>query len=245
MSIEAHYLCSNVKGCSLRSESSADLIQTLITPIRLATNKCSGNRDMIVRFIKKDLWASLKITYGFVFKSFQKSIDACRELFFSDDLPRQDLERWLSQGYNSGEVQGNHILRTSATGLSRPINQAGWKDRNYAIKRRINLLKWSKNWKLFNFLFCCYQYMQIQYSYNSAPANLLLLIYFFQVLETTCCLFTGSPHWPVRRQQAGVVWKSSLHCGAIGFSCSQKVDPHVRQYSSVFVVSMLYFISAL
>ena len=48
---------------------------------------------MIVRFIKKDLWASLKITYGFVFKSFQKSIDACRELFFSDDLPRQDLER--------------------------------------------------------------------------------------------------------------------------------------------------------
>ncbi|KAF5840806.1 esterase-like protein [Dunaliella salina] len=53
----------------------------------------SGNKDMVFRFIKKDLWASIKITYGFVFKSFQKSLDAARELFFSDDLPQEDLER--------------------------------------------------------------------------------------------------------------------------------------------------------
>eukprot|EP00983_Pelagomonas_calceolata_P072924 1151932-Pelagomonas_calceolata.AAC.3 len=53
----------------------------------------NGNKDMVFRFIKKDLWASIKITYGFVFKSFQKSLDAARELFFSEDLPKEELER--------------------------------------------------------------------------------------------------------------------------------------------------------
>jgi len=58
---------------------------------------CSGNKDMIFRFIKKDLWASIKITYGFVFKSFMNSLDATRELFFSNDLPKEELERWASK----------------------------------------------------------------------------------------------------------------------------------------------------
>jgi len=57
----------------------------------------SGNKDMVFRFIKKDLWASIKITYGFVFKSFQKSLDAARELFFSEDLPKEELERYQKQ----------------------------------------------------------------------------------------------------------------------------------------------------
>ena len=49
---------------------------------------------MTARFIKKRLWASLKIVYGFVFKGATKSVDNCRELFFDSTVPTEDIERW-------------------------------------------------------------------------------------------------------------------------------------------------------
>ena len=53
----------------------------------LASVPPSGNGAMVKRFLKKDLWASLKITYAFIAGAFKTNADLCRECFFSEDLP--------------------------------------------------------------------------------------------------------------------------------------------------------------
>lgn len=57
----------------------------------------SGNKDIVVRITKKSLITSFKITWAFVAKSFAKSLDACRETFFSADIPEADLRRYQAQ----------------------------------------------------------------------------------------------------------------------------------------------------
>lgn len=47
----------------------------------------SGNKDMVGRFLKRDAWASAKLTYAFVAASFAKDAKACRECFLSADAP--------------------------------------------------------------------------------------------------------------------------------------------------------------
>lgn len=51
----------------------------------------SGNKDIIARITKKSIWNSVKITWGFITKSFLKNAEACRELFFSSSLPEEKL----------------------------------------------------------------------------------------------------------------------------------------------------------
>jgi len=40
---------------------------------------------------------SLKITWAFVGKSFARSLDACRDTFFSPDIPLEDLKKFQAQ----------------------------------------------------------------------------------------------------------------------------------------------------
>ncbi|GLC42348.1 hypothetical protein PLESTM_001323600 [Pleodorina starrii] len=54
----------------------------------------SGNKQMVVRFLMRDPIMSLKLTWGFVARSFASSREACRELFFSKDLPSDKLDRY-------------------------------------------------------------------------------------------------------------------------------------------------------
>ncbi|KAG2444041.1 hypothetical protein HYH02_009239 [Chlamydomonas schloesseri] len=54
----------------------------------------SGNKQMVTRFLFKDPILSLKLTWGFVARSFATSLTACRELFFSADIPVDKLERY-------------------------------------------------------------------------------------------------------------------------------------------------------
>ena len=56
----------------------------------------SGNKDIVVRITKKSLVNSWKITWAFVARSFAKNLDACRETFFSPDIPLGDLKRYQS-----------------------------------------------------------------------------------------------------------------------------------------------------
>ncbi|KAG2426658.1 hypothetical protein HXX76_012969 [Chlamydomonas incerta] len=54
----------------------------------------SGNKQMVTRFLFRDPILSLKLTWGFVARSFATSLTACRELFFSADIPADKLERY-------------------------------------------------------------------------------------------------------------------------------------------------------
>ncbi|GAX83394.1 hypothetical protein CEUSTIGMA_g10819.t1 [Chlamydomonas eustigma] len=57
----------------------------------------SGNKNLVWRFLRKDLLLSLRVTYGFIAKTFTKDANACRELFFSRDLPETDLLRYQNE----------------------------------------------------------------------------------------------------------------------------------------------------
>jgi len=57
----------------------------------------SGNKNMVGRFFMKDVILSLKVTWGFIAKTFVKDPEACRELFFSKDLPEADLKKYQAE----------------------------------------------------------------------------------------------------------------------------------------------------
>lgn len=57
----------------------------------------SGNKNMVGRFLLKDLILSIKVTYGFISKSFTTDLTACRELFFSQDLPEEDVRKYQDE----------------------------------------------------------------------------------------------------------------------------------------------------
>ena len=58
----------------------------------------SGNGPMTQRFVAQDLCGSLKIVWGFVLKGATLSPTTCRELFFDDTVPKEDINRcaWVS-----------------------------------------------------------------------------------------------------------------------------------------------------
>ena len=60
----------------------------------LASVPPTGNGAMVRRFLRRDLWASAKITWAFITKAFGKNPALCRECFFSPELPEADVERF-------------------------------------------------------------------------------------------------------------------------------------------------------
>lgn len=57
----------------------------------------SGNGRMVTRFLLKDPLLAFRVTWGFIAKSFIKSKESCRELFFSADLPESLLDKYQKQ----------------------------------------------------------------------------------------------------------------------------------------------------
>ncbi|KXZ41444.1 hypothetical protein GPECTOR_464g376 [Gonium pectorale] len=66
-------------------------------PISGAALMCSvphtGNKQLVMRFLMRDPIFSFKLTWGFVARSFARSKEAARELFFSKDIPDDRLDR--------------------------------------------------------------------------------------------------------------------------------------------------------
>ncbi|KIZ05772.1 hypothetical protein MNEG_2183 [Monoraphidium neglectum] len=77
------------------------LLTSALPPLAGAAFLCSvppsGNKELVGRFMKRDLMLSMRITWAFVAKSFATSLDACREAFFSPELPEADLKRYQAQ----------------------------------------------------------------------------------------------------------------------------------------------------
>ena len=54
---------------------------------------------------------SLKITYGFIRKTYQGNAGMAKEMFFSDDIPDEDLQRWV----RNRRVNGAFVLWIAAS----------------------------------------------------------------------------------------------------------------------------------
>ena len=63
--------------------------------ILLASVPPTGNSEMVKRFLKKDLWKSMKITYAFISKQFGADPKSCRECFFSEEVEEKDIEKYM------------------------------------------------------------------------------------------------------------------------------------------------------
>jgi len=55
----------------------------------------TGNAQMILRFLKRDVVESVLITYWFIARTWAKDPKVCRRMFFSEDLPEEDLMRYF------------------------------------------------------------------------------------------------------------------------------------------------------
>ena len=55
----------------------------------------TGNGEMVKRFLKTDLWKSLKITYAFIAKQFGTDSKSCRECFFSKEVGEEDVKKYM------------------------------------------------------------------------------------------------------------------------------------------------------
>ena len=53
----------------------------------------SGNSEMVGRIVRRSPLRAARITWGFVTKAYTRSAASARDLFFSDDIPAEDLER--------------------------------------------------------------------------------------------------------------------------------------------------------
>ncbi|KAK9915403.1 hypothetical protein WJX75_008696 [Coccomyxa subellipsoidea] len=60
----------------------------------LCAAPASGNDALVKRVAKKSMMMAARLTWGMVTKNFLNNVAACRELFFSEDLPAADLERF-------------------------------------------------------------------------------------------------------------------------------------------------------
>lgn len=63
--------------------------------ILLASVPPTGNSEMVKRFLKKDLWKSMKITYAFISKQFGADSKSCRECFFSKEVEEKDIKKYM------------------------------------------------------------------------------------------------------------------------------------------------------
>ena len=84
----------------------------------LASVPPSGNSEMVKRFLKRDLWASLKITYAFITKAFGRDSALCRDCFFSPDLSDADAKRFASLINSSSTLR---MLDLKALNASLPV----------------------------------------------------------------------------------------------------------------------------
>ena len=73
------------------AEDERNLVSSLVL---LASVPPTGNGEMVKRFLKDDLWKSLKITWAFIAKTFSTDVDSCRECFFSETVDEREVEEY-------------------------------------------------------------------------------------------------------------------------------------------------------
>ena len=94
----------------------------------LASVPPTGNAAMVRRFLKRDFFASVKITYAFITKAFGTNAALCRECFFSPELPQADVERFAASINDSSSLR---MLDLKTLDASLPVPRpSGTKNRN-------------------------------------------------------------------------------------------------------------------
>lgn len=94
----------------------------------LASVPPTGNAAMVRRFLRRDFFASMKITYAFITKAFGTNAALCRECFFSPELPQADVERFAAEINDSSSLR---MLDLKALDASLPVPRpSGAKNRD-------------------------------------------------------------------------------------------------------------------
>ncbi|GMH35265.1 hypothetical protein BSKO_03133 [Bryopsis sp. KO-2023] len=60
----------------------------------------SGNKGMVGRFLRKDFFSAMGITWAFIRRTFTKDVNSCRDMFFSKSIGQDDLERFFLEIQN-------------------------------------------------------------------------------------------------------------------------------------------------
>lgn len=92
-----HLQQNNNSNNNNNGDSNNNKVALLLGAAFLCSVPHVGNRGIIKRITQKSLWNSIRITWGFIGKSFIKNIDDCRWLFFSKKLPVFELEEYQRQ----------------------------------------------------------------------------------------------------------------------------------------------------
>lgn len=96
----------------------------------LASVPPTGNGEMVKRFLRRDLWASAKITWAFITKAFGKNPALCRECFFSPELPEADVERFMRAIDGSSSLR---MLDLRALNAELPVPRARGTNRDIPV----------------------------------------------------------------------------------------------------------------
>lgn len=84
----------------------------------------AGNKEIITRITKKSLLKSMRITWGFISKSFRKDADACRELFFSEDLAEDRLLEYQAKLAQCSDVALLDVRKLSSQVPLPPLDES-------------------------------------------------------------------------------------------------------------------------
>ncbi|KAL2644989.1 hypothetical protein R1flu_012576 [Riccia fluitans] len=64
----------------------------------------TGNGPMVMRFLRRDFGASVKITLGFAAKMIGTSVSMCRDCLFSEDFPESELKEYMAMMKESSRI---------------------------------------------------------------------------------------------------------------------------------------------
>lgn len=95
--IAQKYLLGMAKPGSSSTSVAAGSFPPVSGAAFLASVPHTGNKQLVTRFLFRDPIFAAKLTWGFIARTFARSLKACQELFFSADLPNDKLERYQKQ----------------------------------------------------------------------------------------------------------------------------------------------------
>eukprot|EP01038_Epipyxis_sp_PR26KG_P004154 gene4154-5918_t len=94
----------------------------------------SGNGDMTKRFLLRNFVNASKIVWGFVLKGVTTNVNLCKELFFDDTVPLEDINRYMTYFKEDSQVgldliSLNNVL-PSKTSMNLTDGGAIWLNQN-------------------------------------------------------------------------------------------------------------------
>ncbi|KAL0053142.1 hypothetical protein WJX82_001508 [Trebouxia sp. C0006] len=93
--IIAHSLSGLIAQRYVLGDSTAKPHPQIAGLVLLASAPPAGNGSLVGRTMRKRPLFSIRLTWGFITRSYSRSQSLFKEMFMSHDIPEQDLQRWF------------------------------------------------------------------------------------------------------------------------------------------------------